>query len=469
MKIPIILQADSYKGSHYRQYPKGAQYVSSYIESRGHKVAEGETPWTEHVLFGLQAFIKEYLLTPITHADVDKAANLFRAHMGMFNEEGFRYIVDNHGGYMPVRIQAVPEGTVLPLHNVLVQVINTDPKCAWLTSYLETALLRAIWYPTTVATLSREVKKVFAEFLLKTTGSTDGIDFMLHDFGARGVSSSESAQIGGAAHLVNFKGSDTVEAIVWLQEYYGADMPAFSVPAMEHSTVTAWGKDGEVDAYKNMLQEFSAPNAIISIVSDSWDIWNAIDNIYGDELKNYVLALAHIGAKLVIRPDSGDPVKVVNEVIKRALKKFEGAENSLDYMKLPDNIGVLQGDGVDYYDIIEILTAMEKENYAANNIVFGMGGGLLQKVNRDTLKFAMKASAIDVDGEWRDVYKDPVTDPGKTSKKGRQALVKRNGQYETVREDSLEREDENLLVTVYQNGELLVDDNLDIIRLRAAI
>jgi nicotinamide phosphoribosyltransferase len=463
LNIPIILQTDSYKGSHYRQYPQGARYVSSYIESRGTAM-----PWNEHVFFGLQAFIKANLLTPVTHKDVDEATALFKGHMGIFNEDGWRYIVNAHGGYLPISIEAVPEGAVLPLHNVLVQVVNTDPKCAWLTSYVETSLLRAIWYPTTVATLSREVKKLFTDFLIETTGSTDGIDFMLHDFGARGVSSSESAQIGGAAHMVNFKGSDTVEGILWAREYYGADMPAFSVPAAEHSTITSWGKEGEAEAYKNMLHQFSAPNAIISIVSDSWDIWNAISNIYGEELKKYVSALAHIGAKLVVRPDSGEPVEVVPKVIKNLLAKFGGAENSKGYMKLPDFLGVLQGDGCNYDSIGKILLAMKKDGYAANNVVFGMGGGLLQKVDRDTLKFAMKCSAIDINGEWHDVYKDPIDDPGKVSKRGRQALVYRNGALATIPVAEI-GSDKNLLEEVYRNGKLLVDYTFDEVRERAAI
>ena len=243
----IILNSDSYKYSQFNQYPANTTGIYSYIESRGGK-------YDETVFFGLQAFIKEYLTAPITQDMIDEAELIITAHGEPFNRAGWEYILNEHNGYLPVRIRAVPEGTIVPVKNVLATIENTDPACYWLTSFLETALLRAIWYPTTVATNSREIKKLILDALEKT-GDPTTIDFKLHDFGARGVSSLESAGIGGAAHLVNFMGTDTVEALLFARRYYNADMAGFSIPAMEHSTVTSWGRENEVASYRNMIKQ----------------------------------------------------------------------------------------------------------------------------------------------------------------------------------------------------------------------
>ncbi len=263
----ILLKTDSYKASHWLQYRPGTEYISSYIESRGGK-------WDETVFFGLQIFLKEYLTTPITQEMIDEAAEFWSAHGEPFNKDGWEYILKKHGGMLPVRIQAVPEGTVVPTSNVLVQVVNTDPKCFWLTSFLETALLRAVWYPTTVATNSYQCKKLIWNALEKSSDDPSGeIGFKLHDFGARGVSSGESAAIGGAAHLVNFLGSDTVEGILCARKYYNESMAGFSIPAAEHSTMTSWGgEEGEIDAMRNMLRNFAKPGSLVAVVSDSYDI-----------------------------------------------------------------------------------------------------------------------------------------------------------------------------------------------------
>lgn len=464
MKLPLIFKVDSYKLSHFFQYPEGTQYISSFIESRGGK-------WDNTVFFGLQGFIKENLLTPISKLDVLKMARFAKAHGVSFNEAGWNLLLERHKGWLPIRIQAVPEGTVIKGKNVLVQITNTDPDFAWLVSYVETALLRAIWYPTTVATLSRECKKTIKQFLDQTSDNPDAINFMLHDFGARGVSSSESAQVGGAAHLLNFMGSDTIEGILWLQEHYGnaEEMPAFSVDATEHSTVTSWGRDGEADMYANYLKA-AAPNKILSCVSDSYDIYNAITNIWGGKLKAEVQKLGEIGARLVVRPDSGDPTVVPIECVRLLMQKFGYTINTKGFKVLPPYLRVLQGDGINDESLKDILIEAAAAGFSAENFVFGMGGGLLQHVNRDTLKFAMKASAACVNGEWRDVYKDPITDPGKKSKKGRLALVvDGHGDLYTIREDDLGYHHVNELLTVYENGQLLIETNIDNMRALAAV
>jgi nicotinamide phosphoribosyltransferase len=410
----IILNTDSYKASMFKQYPMGTTGVYSYIESRGGK-------YDETVFFGLQAFIKEYLLEPITQTDIDIADEIWTAHGEPFNRSGWQYILDNHAGYLPVVIRAVPEGSVVPVKNVLATIENTDPECYWLTTWLETALLRAIWYPTTVASNSYESKKIILKYLEKN-GDPTTIDFKLHDFGARGVSSLESAGIGGAAHLVNFMGSDTISGVLFAREYYNAGIAGFSIPAAEHSTITSWGRDNEVEAYRNMLAQFAKPGSIVAVVSDSYDIYNAC-KLWGTELNAEVV---NSGATLVVRPDSGNPSEVVVECLRILEKYFGSTKNEKGYRVLR-NVRVIQGDGIDHSSIRSILFCMDMAGYSADNIAFGQGGALLQAVDRDTQKFAMKCSAALVDGEWRDVQKDPITDPGKKSKAGRVTLWTNTG------------------------------------------
>lgn len=354
MKTSIILNADSYKFSQWSQYPPNTTGIYSYIESRGGK-------YDKTVFFGLQAFIKEYMLTPVTMDMIDEAEAIITAHGEPFNREGWEYIVREHGGKLPVIIKAAPEGLVIPVLNVLATIVNMDPKCYWLTSFLETALLRAIWYPTTVATNSYESKKLILDYLEKT-GDPTTIDFKLHDFGARGVSSLESAGIGGAAHLVNFMGTDTVEALLFARRYYGADIAGFSVPAMEHSTVTSWGREREVDSYRNMLKQNAKPGGIVAAVSDSYDIFAACEK-WGTELKQDVL---DSGATLVVRPDSGDPADVVAKCLKILDKYFGHTVNAKGYRVL-NNVRVIQGDGIDHASIRSILFSMDLAGYSSSS------------------------------------------------------------------------------------------------------
>lgn len=452
----IILSADSYKYSQYLQYPPGTEYIFSYIESRGGK-------YDETVFFGLQAFIKEYMLTPVTMEMIDEAEAIILAHGEPFNREGWEYIVQQYEGKLPVMINAVPEGTVVPVKNILLSIMNTDPKCYWLTSFLETALLRAIWYPTTVASNSREIKKVILD-ALNRTGDPSSIEYKLHDFGSRGVSSLESAGIGGAAHLVNFQGTDTVEALQFARRYYGADMAGFSVPASEHSTATSWGRDREVDSYRNMIKQFGKPGAIVSVVSDSYDIYNAC-KLWGTELKQDVL---DSGATLVVRPDSGDPAEVVTRCLIILDEYFDHTINDKGY-KVLNNVRVLQGDGITIDSIKEILHQVTKRGYSADNLVFGQGSCLLQEVRRDDFRFAMKCSAACINGEWVDVFKDPITDKGKQSKKGLLKLIKRDGEVMTVRNEEVTSDDELIMKTVYINGTLQYEQRWEDIRERAKI
>ena len=447
----IILNTDSYKASMFLQMPEGTKRVFSYIESRGGK-------YNKTVFFGLQAFIKEYLLQPITAEHISEAEEIWLAHGEPFNREDWEYILNVHSGYLPVRINAVPEGTIVPTHNVLVTVENTDDNCFWLTTWLETALLRAIWFGTTVATNSWHIKQTIAEYL-NTTGGIENLPFKLHDFSKRGTSSYESSMLGGMAHLVNFLGSDTISAIVGARRYYNENMAGYSIPAAEHSTITSWGREHEVDAYRNMLRKFAKPGSIVAVVSDSYDIYNAVEHIWGDTLRQEVI---DSGATVVIRPDSGDPVQVVTRVVKLLDAKFGSVVNKQGY-KLLNNVRVIQGDGINASSVAAILESIKQEGYSADNVAFGMGGALTQMVNRDDQQFAMKASAALINDSWVDVYKDPITDSGKRSKRGRLGLNQLDGSFQTVLESEVTN---NALRTVFENGNLLVDDNLAAIRKR---
>lgn len=453
----VILNADSYKASHYLQYPPGTTRVSSYVESRGGR-------YDDLVFFGLQAFLKRYLLQPVTLADIDEAEALLTAHGLPFNRTGWARIALVHGGRLPLEISAVAEGSVVPTRNVLAQVVNTDPECFWLTSYVETALLRAIWYPTTVATLSRACRGIIERELALTADDLDSLPFKLHDFGARGASSLETAGLGGAAHLVSFQGTDTMAALLAARDYYGEPLAGFSIPAAEHSTIVCWGRDGEEAAYANMLEQFAGPGRMVSVVSDSYDLWNAVDRLWGERLRD---AVAGSGGTLVVRPDSGDPETVVLRTLEVLRRRFGGFENGRGYFQLPDHVRVIQGDGVSPAAIARILEAVRNAGFSAENLAFGMGGELLQKVDRDTCRFAMKASAVEIDGVWRDVFKDPVTDPGKTSKRGRLALVRDAEGWATVRADEVPA-GQDRLEPVYRNGELLRDQSFADVRARAA-
>lgn len=440
-----ILNTDSYKLSHWLQYPPGTQEVSSYVESRG-------GPFEAILFFGLQPFLMDALARPVTRGDVEEAQEVASAHGLPFHRQGWLDLVARHGGLLPVEISAIPEGTVLPPQNVLAQIRNTDPAFYWLPSYLETALLRAIWYPTTVATISYACKQVISRALEETSDDPQGQSpFKLHDFGARGVSSLESAALGGMAHLVNFRGTDTLAALPAAKRYYDEPMAGFSIPAAEHSTVTAWGRDGEAAAYANMLQKFGKPGGLVAVVSDSYDLFNAVENIWGGVLRDQVLQM---GGTLVVRPDSGHPPTIVRQTVALLAEKFGARRNRKGFFVLNPAVRVIQGDGIDVHSIGEILQELKGAGFSADNVAFGMGGALLQRLDRDTLRFAMKASAIRIDGEWRDVYKAPCTDPAKASKRGRLALRRGARGFETVRAENCPS-GENLLVPVWRDGQLL--------------
>lgn len=461
-EINRIIDTDSYKASHFLQYPPNTTRAFFYLESRG-----SERDYTETVFFGLQYILKRYFVEKFTQAMVEEAREVITAHGLPFNYAGWTQLIEKHGGRLPLRIRAVAEGSVVPLKNVLMTVETTDDEFFWLASWFETQLMR-IWYSCTVATQSYYIKRDVYKFLQETADDADAeIAFKVHDFGSRGVSSQETAAIGGAAHLVNFMGTDTMAALVLHRDFYHAPMAGFSIAAAEHSTITSWGRENEAASYRNMLKQFAKPNSLVAVVSDSWNIFNAVEKIWGEELRQEVI---DSGATVVIRPDSGEPVEVVSRVAQILGEKFGYEINSKGY-KVLKNVRIIQGDGVNQNSIKAILQRLKTEGFSASNIAFGIGGSLLQRINRDTMKFAYKCSAIVADGKLIEVYKQPITDAGKNSKRGRLDLIRdAGGGFKTVKLEDAETisAENSQMRTVFENGDILMDDSLDKIRLRTS-
>lgn len=436
----LILRTDSYKETHWPVYPPNTEHVYSYLVSRGGKFAET-------VFYGLQYYLLKYLVDPVTMDDVDYAEHRARLHFGtdrVFNRLGWEHIVRKHDGYLPLRIMAPPEGLVVPARNVLMTIENTDPLCYFATNYVESLLLK-VWYPITVATLSREIKKVINRYLVMN-GDPAGLPFKLHDFGYRGVSSEESAEIGGAAHLVNFLGTDNILSLEFLTDYYGEEMAGFSIPATEHSVMSAMGETGELSMMERFLDTFGeGPYPAIACVSDTYDVFRACRQYWGNDLKAKV---ENVKGILVVRPDSGELPTTVVQVVETLNEAFGHTVNEKGF-KVLNRVRVIQGDGVDLEPIEVILESLHVRGWSADNIAFGMGGALLQKLNRDTNRFAIKASSYVIDGVRYDYNKNPVTDPGKRSKAGRFKLVEQDGVLTTVQEED---PGENLLQIAYING-----------------
>lgn len=473
MTNSALLHTDSYKPSHGAMLPEGTEYLYSYGESRGSDHGYDETLW-----FGLQPIIKKYFTKPITMADVDFAQSFIDAHVapGVFDRELWTYVVKKHGGKLPLRIRALREGTIVPTKNVLFTVENTDPKCAALVSYFEPLLLQ-VWYPTTVATISYSIRKVIDQFFSDTVDEQDAGAklFKLHDFGFRGASSVESAAIGDSAHLAaGWMGTDTMQGIIELYTYYNPKgsmaMPAYSVRASEHSVMCSNADADRRDdkaAVEMIVKLLEENGGIISAVADTYDVYRFAEEYVGEIFRDRIKALEGKGT-FVVRPDSGEPTEVPVRIIQILAEKFGTTTNSKGYKTLPSCVRVLQGDGVNQESITIILQKLKDLGFSADNIVFGMGGALLQHCDRDWLKFAMKASSRVTNGESFDVYKDPITDSIKRSKRGRVVTFKdSSGKYFSDREE-LQLVNSNIvdqLITVYEDGELLVDYQFEEIRL----
>jgi nicotinamide phosphoribosyltransferase len=444
----IILCTDSYKLNHWKQYPEDTEAVYSYFESRV------GADYPETIFFGLQYILKNYLVGKvIERRDIEVAASLAADHFGspdLFNRKGWEHILGHHGGKLPLRIKAVAEGTAVPTGNVLMTVENTCPDCYWLTNAME-SLLTHVWAPSTVATISHHVLKMIEGYVLRTGGDPAGVKFQLHDFGYRGASSHESAAIAGAGHLVNGLGTDTLPAIMLLSEYYAAETAdiAYSVPATEHSVMTALGEKGEMEIVDRLIENY--PTGILSVVADSYDVYKFVE--YLGYRKRQIMER---DGKFVVRPDSGEPLETMVKLSQMLWARFGGTANDKGYKVFDPHVGLLWGDGLEPAVIEEILETTTAAGFCASNYVFGMGGGLLQKINRDMQRFAFKCSAQKRDGEWRDIFKDPL-DHSKASKRGRLQLEETKGKFYTTQLLGIGKNDSgaNLLKTVFENGELV--------------
>lgn len=427
MKNNFILMTDSYKLSHWKQLPTNTTLVDSYMESRIN------AKFNITLFCELQYYLYKYLQGNVVNMDDLEEANEFSlAHFGsdMFNYEGWKYIIETYQGKLPIRIKAPKEGTIIPIGNVLMTIENTDPKCAWLTNVVETLLMK-LWYPITVATNGFECKLAILKMLRDTGCDEGGLLFKLHDFGYRGVSSEETAEIGGAAHLINFMGTDNLAAIQHIRQWYDKDyfekgktkaMYGFSVPASEHSVALMWGEGNEEGYFLNMLEQY--PTGIVSIVIDTYDAINFVETM-STKYKDKILDREGV---VVFRPDSGNPVEINMKLINILWKHFGGTYTSKGYKLLDNHVRLIQGDGIDKDMIIDILNTGAACGYAADNWVFGSGGGLLQKWNRDDQRFAIKPSYGEklVDGNvvGFDLSKKPKTDLTKSSKPGKLKLHK---------------------------------------------
>lgn len=413
-KSLLLLDIDSYKHSHWAQLPPGTKTLWAYLSSRWSKVEGIDSV----ILYGLSDFLENLPL--LSEDAIEEAGEVVREHFGrsdIFNHNEWREMLWAHEGHLPLIIAAVEEGRAVPHDVPMIVVRNVGWKYPWLTTFIETALMRHVWYGSTVATLAAEIRRLCLMGLRETSDEPEiHIDFMLHDFGSRGVSSRESSILGGRAHMLSFDGTDNLAALASIPKEHRR---ALSIPASEHSTMTAWGRERELEAYRNMVGRFGDQG--FACVSDSYDLHNAVGELWGGELACDVLK----ARKVVIRPDSGNPISTPVEVVKLLMDRFGSWTNNKGYDVLPPNIRVIQGDGITIESIPLIIANMKANKLSLENISFGMGGGLLQQVNRDTFGFAMKASAVEDENGWRAIGKEA---PGKTSLKGKVYTYSRGGE-----------------------------------------
>ena len=469
MRKNILLLTDVYKLGHMNQYNPDVVNIYSYLEAR--------KPNIDTVFFGLQYLLKEYLENyVVTHEDVNeviKYRNMILGSTPKEIEDKYRALADL--GYLPIKIKAIKEGSIINSKNLLLSITNTVDGFHWLVGYLESFLLK-LWNTNTVASCSLKYRRLVESYAETTCDNKEHIPFQVHDFGYRGVSSEETAAMSGAAHLLAFLGSDTIPAVKLLDKYYGSNnIIGCSVPASEHSVMCSFGKENELNAFKHMLD--THPLGIVSIVSDTYDYYNVLTSFL-PEFKDKILSR---NGKVVIRPDSclktqvelicGDPNGTTEAERKGSLQLlwevFGGTINNKGYKVLNDKIGLIYGDGFFYERFVDVLSEMTKKGWATSNLTIGVGGILLQNHSRDEQGYALKATKATLkNGKKISLFKEPKTDTSKKSLKGYLALQKYdNGKYYTLNDvdENIER-DENLLDTVFENGKLLIDYTLDDVR-----
>lgn len=490
-----ILLTDGYKLDHRRQYPKGTEYVYANWTPRSRKFYPEAQDGA--VVFGLQYFIKKYLIEEFNKnffdlPEDDAVAN-FKRRINAFlgeNEVGTEHVRALHKlGYLPIRIKSLPEGSICPIRVPMHTIINTLPEFFWLTNYLETLMSCELWLPTTSATTARIYRKELERHAQKTGFPPDiMLGFLCHDFSMRGMAGLEASITSGMGHLTSFVGSETLPAIDAVEKYYNADaekeLLAMTVPASEHSVMCAGGKDDEFMTFKRFITELY-PTGFVSIVSDTWDLWQVVTE-FVPRLKEEIIAR---DGRLVIRPDSGDSVHIicgyvhddfenvqedeVSETERKGVYEllwdiFGGTTNENGYKVLDPHIGVIYGDSITLDRQKEIYRRLEEKGFAATNLVLGIGSYTYQYRTRDSLGFAMKATWCQVNGEPREIFKSPKTDSGmKKSLKGLIRVDKNeNGVYYATDCVSKEQEQGGCLETVFEDGKLLKETSIQEIRER---
>lgn len=475
---PLLL-TDGYKLDHKRQYPDKTTLVYSNWTPRRSRIESID----EVVFFGLQYFIKKYIIedfeTNFFARDKEEVLSKYARRINNYlgpNAVGQEHIAALHDlGYIPMAIKALPEGSSVPLRVPMCTMYNTLPEFFWLTNYFETLLSMTIWMPCNSATIARQYRKILDRFAEETSSITEFVDWQAHDFSMRGMAGLEAAVISGAGHLLSFTGTDTIPAIDFLETYYNAnsdtELVGGSVAATEHSVMSMGTNSGEEETFKRLISEVY-PNGIVSIVSDTWDLWKVLTE-YLPNLKEEILTR---DGKVVIRPDSGNPADIIcgnpakdgpegKGVIELLWDTFGGHVNEKGYKELDSHIGAIYGDSITIQRATEICQRLKDKGFASTNVVLGIGSFTYQYNTRDTFGFAMKATYGEVDGEGRSIYKDPVTDDGtKKSAKGLIKIIQKDGQYALIDEVTWDEEREGELREVFRDGKLLKDLKLQDIR-----
>ncbi len=476
---PLLL-TDGYKLDHRRQYPKGTTLVYSNWTPRKSRIAGID----EVVLFGLQYFIKKYILEDFEKdffkQPKEKVVAEYQRRINNYlgeNQVGIQHIEDLHDlGYIPMVIKAVPEGSAVPVRVPMFTIYNTLPEFFWLTNYFETLLSAVIWMPCTSATIAKQYRKILDGFAAETSSAPGFVDWQGHDFSMRGMAGIDAGLSSSAGHLLSFTGTDTVPAIDFLEQYYNTDsdkeLIGGSVAATEHSVMSMGTVEDELGTFRRLITEVY-PGGIVSIVSDTWDLWKVL-TVYLPALKNEI---AGRNGKVVIRPDSGDPADIIcgnpngkneNEkkgVIELLWDVFGGTVNDKGYKELPPYIGAIYGDSITLERATSICERLKAKGFASTNVVLGIGSYTYQYNTRDTFGFAMKATYGEVNGMGREIYKNPVTDDGaKKSAKGLLKVVKENGRFKLIDRVDWKEEQTGELKEVFRDGRLLVDQTLQEIR-----
>jgi nicotinamide phosphoribosyltransferase len=485
MRINPLTAIDFYKADHRRQYPAGTQQVYSNFTARSAKHASLLDGDAQVVFFGLQYFIKDFLIeawnTHFFHKPKERVVNKYRDRM--FRALGDNAITLEHIealhdlGYLPIRIKALPEGSLVPIGVPMLTIVNTVPEFFWITNYLETILSAYIWKPITSATIAYQYKKLLRFYIEKThSAAREFINFQAHDFSFRGMSSLQSAVISGAAHLTSFMGTDSVCSIDLVEDYYGGVKDGIlgcSVPATEHSVMCMGLQDGEVETFRRLICELY-PAGILSVVSDTWDFWHVV-TVLLPQLKGEIMKR---DGKLVIRPDSGDPTKIITGddeapegsperkgAIECLFEIFGGTMTAEGYKVLDSHIGLIYGDSINLTRARAILNRLEAKGFASSNVVLGVGSYTYQYNTRDTFGFAVKATSGIVDGVRRDIFKNPKTDTGeKKSAKGLLRVEKIGSRYVLFDNQTEEQENAGELKTVFLDGALEKETGFDEIR-----